>query len=130
MEMAKFEKLVEDGIKEIPQKFLEKLDNVAIVIEEEPSLSQMRKFRIGKRLALFGLYEGIPRDKRENYAQVLPDKITIFKKPIEEFVRSEKDVKRIVSETVWHEIAHHFGMDEKMVREAERRRKLGKADRP
>lgn len=126
MEMEKFEKLVEEGIKAIPQKFLEKLDNVGIVIEDEPSLEQARKLKTEEGSILFGLYEGIPRDKRMNYSQVLPDKITIFKRSIEGFARSEEELKKIVSDTVWHEIAHHFGMDEDMVREAERKRRTRK----
>jgi len=69
------------------------------------------------------LYEGIPKTKRWNYADVLPDKITIFKNQIEKAAQSEEEIRRIVKETVWHEIAHHFGMDEKEVREAETRRK-------
>lgn len=124
--MEKFEKLVEEGIKAIPQKFLEKLDNVGIVIEDEPSLEQARKLKTEEGSILFGLYEGIPRDKRMNYSQVLPDKITIFKRSIEGFARSEEELKKIVSDTVWHEIAHHFGMDEDMVREAERKRRTRK----
>ena len=138
--MAKenFEQLVEEGIKAIPEKFLEKLDNVDIVIEDEPTQKQMRKLRIRKGSFLFGLYEGVPQTKRWSYGQVLPDKITIFKNPIERLAHSrerqrsvkmnevhrlEEDVKEIVKNTVWHEIAHHFGMDEKQVREAEKRRK-------
>jgi len=72
---------------------------------------------------IFGLYEGVPQTKRWHYGQVLPDKITIFKKPIERIARSENEIKEIVKNTVWHEIAHHFGLDEKRVKEAESRRK-------
>ena len=103
----------------IPKRFLEKLDNVDIVIEDEPTPYQLKKLRAQRGLVLFGLYEGIPQTKRWHYGQVLPDKITIFKKPIEKMARSEKEVKEIVKNTVWHEIAHHFGMDEKRVREVE-----------
>ena len=133
MDREKFEKLVNEGIKEIPKRFLEKLDNVEIVIEEEPTPYQLRKLKARGGLILFGLYEGIPQTKRGHYGQVLPDKITIFQKPIEEFARSrqgrgspeaaEKVIEEIVKNTVWHEIAHHFGLDEKRVREAESRRK-------
>lgn len=124
MELEKFEKLVNEGIKAIPEKFLEKLDNVAIVIEDEPDLYQLRKAKIEKGSVLFGLYEGIPKNKRLNYGQVLPDKITIFKKAIEGYGRSDEEIKEIVKNTVWHEIAHHFGMDEKMVKEVEYRRRV------
>jgi predicted Zn-dependent protease with MMP-like domain len=118
-----FEEIVKEGIKAIPERFLEKLDNVDIVIEDEPTLYQLKKLGARKNSLIFGLYEGIPQTKRGNYGQVLPDKITIFKKPIEKIARSEKEIQEIVKNTVWHEIAHHFGMDEKRVREAEVKRK-------
>lgn len=123
MEQEKFEKLVDEGIKVIPKRFLDKLENVDIIIEEEPTLEQLRKLRIRKNSFLFGLYEGVPQTERYHYGQVLPDKITIFQKPIEKLASSEKEIKEIVKNTVWHEIAHHFGMDEKMVREVEIKRK-------
>ena len=117
-----FEELVKEGIEAIPKGFLEKLDNVDIVVEETPTPEQLRKLKIRKGSFLFGLYEGVPQTKRWGYGQVLPDKITIFKNPIEKVARSEKEIKEIVRDTVWHEIAHHFGMDEKRVRQAESHR--------
>jgi len=122
MTEEKFEKLVKKGIKAIPKRFLEKLDNVDICIEEEPTPYQLRKLKTKKGFLIFGLYEGIPKTKRQVYSQVLPDKITIFRKPIERIARSENQIKEIVKNTVWHEIAHHFGMNEKEVRTAEKRR--------
>jgi predicted Zn-dependent protease with MMP-like domain len=122
MDSGKFEELVKEGIDAIPERFLEKLDNVDIVIEDEPSEEQIKKLRIGRYSGLFGLYEGIPQTKRGYYSGVLPDKITIFQKPIEQMASSEEGVKEIVKKTVWHEIAHHFGMDEERVRKAEKKR--------
>jgi len=120
----KFEEIVNEGIKAIPEKFLAKLNNVAIVVEAQPSPAQMKKLKIRKGWTLFGLYEGVPQAVRgANYSAVLPDKITIFQKPIEEATRSVEEIKEIVKNTVWHEIAHHFGMDEARVRQAEARRK-------
>jgi predicted Zn-dependent protease with MMP-like domain len=120
----KFEEMVNEGVKAIPEKFLAKLDNVAIVVEREPSPVQMKKLKIRKGWTLFGLYEGVPQAVRgANYSSVLPDKITIFQKPIEEAARSEAEIKEIVKNTVWHEIAHHFGMDEDRVRRTEAKRK-------
>jgi len=123
---TEFEKIVKQGIKAIPEKFLLKLDNVAIVIEDEPTLAQKKKLNLRPGWTLFGLYEGVPQAKRgTNYSASLPDKITIFQKPIEAAARDEKDIKEMVKNTVWHEIAHHFGMDEVRVRQAEvRRRKI------
>jgi len=97
---------------------------VAIVIEAESTPAQKKKLNIHPGWALFGLYEGIPQTQRGiNYSAVLPDKITIFQRPIEEAAHDEKDIKEIVKNTVWHEIAHHFGMSEDRVRQAEIRRR-------
>jgi predicted Zn-dependent protease with MMP-like domain len=122
MNREKFEKLVNEGIKDIPQKFLDRINNVGIVIEDDPTPEQARRLKLRKNYFLFGLYEGIPKTERWNYADVLPDKITIFKNQIEQAATSEDEVRKIVKETVWHEIAHHFGMDEREVREAEKKR--------
>ncbi len=120
MSNKEFEKLVEEGIKAIPEKFLRKLDNVDIVIEERPSPYQLGKIGAKKNTLLFGLYEGVPQTKRRHYGQVLPDKITVFKEPIEKIAKTKEEIKEKVKRVVWHEIAHHFGMDEKRVRETER----------
>ena len=121
---VEFEKIVAEGIKAIPEKFLRKLNNVAIVIECEPTPDQKKKLNIRRDWALFGLYEGIPQTVRgTNYSAVLPDKITIFQKPIEDEANDEEDIKEMVKNTVWHEIAHHFGMSEARVRQAEVKRK-------
>ncbi|MDP2934609.1 MAG: metallopeptidase family protein [bacterium] len=122
MNREKFEELVKEGIDAIPERFLEKLDNVDIVIEDEPNEEQIKKLKLSKHSRLLGLYEGIPQTKRGYYSGALPDKITIFKKSIEEIAFNDERVKEIVKNTVWHEIAHHFGMDEERVRRAEKRK--------
>lgn len=118
-----FEKIVSDGIDAIDKRFLQKLKNVEVVIEDDPTPFQLEKLRLRGAL-LFGLYEGIPLTKREGYGQVLPDKITIFKNPIERVYRTPEEIKKAVADTVWHEIAHHFGMDEHQVRKAEKNRRI------
>jgi predicted Zn-dependent protease with MMP-like domain len=124
LDRKEFQKMVEDGIKDIPERFLQKLDNVAVVVESKPTLAQMQKLKIRKGWTLFGLYEGVPQVRRgPNYGSVLPDKITIFQKPITEAAQDAEDVRKIVKNTVWHEIAHHFGMGEIRVRQAEAKRK-------
>lgn len=113
MKQEAFEKLVEEGIAMVPEKFLAKLDNVAIVIEDRPSAEQLKRMKVGKNYVLFGLYEGVPLISRTfDYGNVLPDKITIFRKTIEEYAETDQEIKRIVRDTVWHELAHHFGSDE------------------
>lgn len=122
MTHEEFEQLVKQGIDAIDEKFLQKLKNVEIVIEDNPTSFQLEKLHLRGGL-LFGLYEGIPQTKRESYGQVLPDKITIFKNPMEKVFSNPEDIKKAVKDTVWHEIAHHFGMDEKQVRQAEQKRR-------
>ena len=120
-----FRKLVVRALKRLPEKFLKKLDNVAIVVEDEPSLFQKTKLHLRHGWSLFGLYEGVPQTKRGvGYSAVLPDKITIFQKPIEAAAFNEKDIQKIVKNAVWHEIAHHFGMNEAEAQKAEQRRRV------
>ena len=120
-----FGKLIDKAVSKIPKEFLDKLDNVSIVIEDYPSPGQLMKLRMRRRgLLLLGLYEGVPQTKRRHYGigGQLPDKITIFKQPLLSIAKSYEDLKEIVGNTVWHEIAHHFGMNETAVRKAERKR--------
>lgn len=118
-----FEKLVSEGINAIPKTFQDKLDNVVFLIEEMPNYIQRKKVSLRPGWTLFGLYEGIPQIKRNsNYSNVLPDKITLFKKPLQYFAQNEDHLKQIVTNTVWHEVAHHFGSNEEEVRNAERLR--------
>src|ERR1035437_5596941 len=115
MSDEEFEQLVNAGIEAIPKKFLDLLDNVAVTIEQESTPAQGN---------LLGLYEGVPQSKRGvNYTAVLPDKITIFRGPILRIAQEPERIKQMVADTVWHEIAHHFGMDEAEVRNAERKRR-------
>lgn len=124
METVAFEQLVNAGISAIPPKFLGKLNNVAIVVATEPTAEQRKKLKLGSGWSLFGLYEGVPQISRGiGYTGVLPDKITIFQKPIEEHAQTPEAIKELVKETVWHELAHHFGSSEARVRQAERSRR-------
>lgn len=124
MTKDKFEKIVARGIDAIPKFFLEKLSNVAVVIENEPTARQKKALKIRRGWTVFGLYEGVPQVERgSGYNAVLPDKITIFRTPIEEAAKNERDIEEMVKNTVWHEIAHHFGMSESEVRESEEKRK-------
>jgi len=119
-----FEEMVEAGIAETPEKFLRQLDNVVIVVEDEPTRQQAKRLNIHADWTLFGLYEGVPQAARgDHYTSVVPDKITIFRRPIEAAAESREEIKEIVKNTVWHEIAHHFGMDEDEVRRAEAKRR-------
>ena len=122
---GEFEKLVEQAVQELPEKIRQKMENVAIVVEDRPSLEQLRKVGVRYGGILLGLYEGIPQVKwGRGFGGNLPDKITIFKESVKKFVSSPEEIKELVKNIVWHEVAHHFGFDEKEVRELERKRKL------
>ena len=119
-----FEMFVRMGVQAIPEEFRNEMSNVAVTTAEWPTREQLVKLQLQPgHHTLFGLYEGVPLPKRgAHYSGVLPDKITIFRKPIEWAAHSEDDVRQQVINTVWHEFGHHFGLNEAEVRAAERRR--------
>jgi predicted Zn-dependent protease with MMP-like domain len=108
----RFEVLVGEALDELPQWIQDRLDNVDVLIEQEPPLGQRN---------LLGLYEGIPLTHRGlNYSGVLPDRITLFRSTIEGAARDAQDVKRVVRRTVVHEFAHFFGISDERLREIDR----------
>ncbi len=111
-----FEELVGKALDSLPEKYTSKLDNVAIVIADKPTEEQRAKLKLRCDQTLFGLYEGIPKTARgNNYSMVLPDKITIFKLPMVHATRDEASLYEQVRHTLWHEIAHHFGLQHKQI---------------
>jgi predicted Zn-dependent protease with MMP-like domain len=107
-----FEQLVAEAMDSIPPKYQSRLNNIAFVIENEPTADQRARLKLRGRQSLYGLYEGIPLTSRgSNYNLVLPDKITIFKKPIEESSHAIDALRDQIRRTVWHEVAHYFGLD-------------------
>jgi predicted Zn-dependent protease with MMP-like domain len=116
----KFEKWVAEAIDSVPEKFKEKINNLAFFVEDYPNPEQMKKARLlGRRdVVLLGLYEGYHQSKQLNVGPVFPDRITIFRKSIESLYGTEEEIKKQVARTVRHEIAHHFGSDERGARKA------------
>ncbi len=112
MTPSEFDKLVETAMKVIPPRFRRKLRNVAFIVEAEPPMP-----------GLLGLYQGRPLPRRSvSDSFAMPDRITIYQGPHERLARDRRDLLRLVRETIWHEVGHYFGMDERQVRRAERRR--------
>ena len=108
----RFERLVVRALDALPPDVAAMLDNVEVVIEDEPTPDQVGR-RGGEAETLFGLYEGIPLTQRDSgYSLVLPDKITIFRGPLERASRSPAEIAREVRITVVHESGHHLGFDE------------------
>lgn len=122
MDRETFESLVEEAVAELPQEFRESLENVSIVVQDWPTRRQLVGIGKRSRFELLGLYHGVPQTVRgENYNLVLPDTITLFRRPILARCHSDDEVRQVVQETLRHEVAHHFGTSEARLRSIERR---------
>lgn len=107
-----FSKMIDEALQSLPKKYTHAMDNVAITYEDEPTKAQRQKMKLRDNQTLFGLYEGIPMSQRgSGYNLVLPDKITLFKHPLVYSSTDILDLRKQVRHTLWHEIAHHFGLD-------------------
>lgn len=107
-----FDQLITLAMDELPQKYIKGLENVAIVYADEPDEYQRAKSSLQEGNILLGLYEGIPLTKRGNgYNFVLPDKITLFKKSILAVARTPEQLFEQIKRTLWHEIAHYYGLN-------------------
>lgn len=131
MPRKEFEKLVEEGFALLPEHVREKIRNVAVLVEDEPSQEDRDAQGLGEDETLLGLYKGIPLSERgEHYGvgATMPDTITIYQRPIEEAAEDTGlDAAAIVADTVMHEFAHHFGMNEAEVHAWEKSKGIGHA---
>jgi len=111
-----FESLVAQALDGLPSEFAELLENVAVMVEEEPERAVIESLGHDPReTTLFGLYQGVPQPSRDTYYSALPDRVTIYRGPILRHCRDRLDVVRQVRDTVIHELGHHFGLgDEEM----------------
>jgi len=116
-----FEELVNKAIDAIPQLYQDYLNNVAITIADEPTSAQREQLKLRCNETLFGLYEGIPLTKRgAGYNLVIPDRITIFKLPMVATSNNEAELAEQVRHTVWHEIAHYYGLNHEQIHKLEK----------
>jgi predicted Zn-dependent protease with MMP-like domain len=120
MTRDRFQRLVQAALGDIPSEFRDALTNIAIVIEDEPTAEQLDAFEIEPPDTLYGLYEGTPLTERGwSDGNRLPDKITLFQRPIEQDSADEDDVVVGIGETLIHEIGHYFGLSEDEIEEIE-----------
>ncbi len=119
---AEFDSLIQRALEELPQEYIKNLDNVAITYADEPTPEQLERNHVGSHHLLLGLYEGTPQTARfsTSYSGVLPDKITIFKHPIMAVTHDEASFFEQIKRTVWHEIAHHYGLEHDRIHVIER----------
>jgi len=116
-----FENLVSKALKELPKRFQDRLENIAVVVEDAPSPEIMRQLGLKSPLNLLGLYQGVPLKHRGiHYGNVLPDRIVIYQWPIEAGVRTLEELLIRIRRTVMHEIGHFFGLAESELRRIER----------
>jgi len=115
-----FEEVVVSALKGLPKFFKRKMKNVDVVIENRASHRLLSEMGLESPSELLGLYQGVPFDRRGfYYGNVLPDKITLFKIPIESICKTKKEIEEKVREVVIHEVGHYFGLDEERLRELE-----------
>ncbi|MFC1950770.1 metallopeptidase family protein [Chloroflexota bacterium] len=120
MDRERFKWLVVRAVDGLPGEFRTKLENIDVVVEDWPSLAQLTKVGLRRGQNLLGLYQGVPLTKRgRHYGLVLPDKITIFQKPIESICKYEAEITGEVQKVVRHEIAHHFGIGDARLKQLE-----------
>ena len=133
MTRDQFKQLVNEALETIPEDFRAAMQNIAIVIEDEPSPEQLDEVGIEPEDTLLGLYEGIPLTERQwAHGNTLPDKITLFQGPIEDASEDEDDTVIAIGETLIHEIGHYFGLSEEEIEAIEERywRGDGEIDQP
>lgn len=116
----RFATLISESMDELPAEHMDAVKNVAIVYDDEPTPDQRVQLELRNDQSLFGLYEGVPLARRQGMTSYPPDKITIFKLPMLQFVSSEAELKAQVKHTLWHEIAHYFGLDHDAIHGIER----------
>jgi predicted Zn-dependent protease with MMP-like domain len=117
-----FERLVAEAIALIPRRFRREMNNLALVVEDEPSLALLDEMEIEPPDSLYGLYQGTPLPERAwAHGNNLPDKITLFQRPIEHDCEDEDEVRDVIGETLIHEVGHYFGLREEEIEEIEAR---------
>ena len=122
MNRKRFEQLVAEAIELIPARFRREMQNIAVVVEDEPGAELLEVMEIEPPDSLYGLYQGTPLPERTwGYGNTLPDRVTLFRNVIEEDCETEDDVRDCIAETLIHEVGHYFGLSEEEIEEIEER---------
>lgn len=115
-----FQEMIDAALGELPKTHVASLKNVAILFNDEPTPEQREKLKLLPYQSLYGLYEGIPLAFRQGQRTTLPDRITLFKLPIVQGAHDMAGVKEQIKHTLWHEIAHYYGLNHDKIRELEK----------
>lgn len=114
-----FQRLIDEALSQLPGEHAGNIKNVAILYEDEPTPEQREQLRLHGGQTLLGLYEGTPLSQRQGMTRLLPDKITLFKLPLCYHADTMAGLKEAIKHTLWHEIAHYYGLDHDRIRELE-----------
>ena len=114
-----FQALINDALGTLPKEHIARLQNVAILYEHDPTPEQRQKLALRNDQTLFGLYEGVPLSQRQGTTRLFPDKITLFINPLRYSVQSVDGLKEQIRHTLWHEIAHYYGLDHSQIHKLE-----------
>ncbi len=119
MTESRFHQIVGEALDALPESFRAAMENIAIVVEEWPDDDTLARMEVDSKFDLLGLYHGTPLPEREHEdgAMILPDIITLYRRPLEHACRTESELRREIRITVLHEIGHYFGLDEERLAE-------------
>jgi predicted Zn-dependent protease with MMP-like domain len=114
-----FQELIDRAFDRLPQPHRDNIKNVAILYEDIPTPEQRIKLELRHDQTLLGLYEGVPLSQRQGNVQLFPDRITLFKGPLTAMTSTENDLQQEIYHTLWHEIAHYYGLDHEQIHNLE-----------
>jgi predicted Zn-dependent protease with MMP-like domain len=114
-----FQALINQALEELPGEHVKNIKNVAILYEDIPTPEQRQKLQLRQDQTLLGLYEGVPLSQRQGMTRTFPDKITLFKRPLQSHANTLEELKEEIKHTLWHEIAHYYGLDHDQIRNLE-----------
>lgn len=117
---AEFQKMINEALGTLPKIHVDGIKNVAILFEDEPTPEQRVELKLACNQTLLGLYQGIPLAQRQGIEPTLPDRITLFKKPMLMRNNTLAELKEEIRHTLWHEIAHYYGLNHAKIHELER----------
>jgi predicted Zn-dependent protease with MMP-like domain len=114
-----FQELINQALEELPGEHVKNIKNVAILYEDDPTPEQREELKLHCDQTLLGLYQGTPLSQRQGMTRLLPDKITLFKNPLQRQASTPAELREAIRHTLWHEIAHYYGLDHGKIHELE-----------
>ncbi len=115
-----FDALINEALGSLPGEHIERLANVAILHEDDPTPEQRRELQLRDDQSLFGLYQGVPLSARQGQLTTLPDRITLFKHPLSSHASAIGELREQIRHTLWHEIGHYYGLNHEQIYKLER----------